>query len=182
MLFWLSTNNIITPPSWSFFGLPPYHCKQGFPSSVQDWSPHMKFILKGSRISTLQLKGWFKSKASIQEYRNATTKLILNLCVYNMVHVSSKMWRIKNRPSYSTSYYSDNALRWLVLMVGIILYWGLQVSTLLCIWGRVLKDCFERGIFWRAKSWLKGIGDFNLELWHWSLPARPRLSRGLCPT
>jgi hypothetical protein len=30
----------------------------------------MSFILKGSQISVLQLKGWFKSKTSIQEYRN----------------------------------------------------------------------------------------------------------------
>ena len=39
--------------------------------SVQDWSPHhMSFILKGSQISPFQLKGWLKSKTSIQEYRN----------------------------------------------------------------------------------------------------------------
>ena len=37
---------------------------------VQDWSPRMSFILKGSQVSALQLKGWFKSKTSIQEYRN----------------------------------------------------------------------------------------------------------------
>ena len=38
--------------------------------NVQDWSPHMSSILKSSPISALQLKGWFKSKTSIQEYRN----------------------------------------------------------------------------------------------------------------
>ena len=38
--------------------------------NVQDWSPQMSFILKGSRISTLQLEGWFKSKMSIQVYGN----------------------------------------------------------------------------------------------------------------
>ena len=26
-----------------------------------------------------------------------------------------------------------------------------------------MKGCFERGVFWRAKSRLKGIEDFNLE-------------------
>ena len=31
--------------------------------------------------------------------------------------------------------------------------------------GCVLKGCFERGIFWRAKSRLKGIENFNLEHW-----------------
>jgi hypothetical protein len=30
-----------------------------------------------------------------------------------------------------------------------------------------LKDCFEIGIFWRAKSRMKGIEDFNLE--HYSI-------------
>ena len=39
-------------------------------SNVQDWSPHMSFILKGSQISAFQLKGWFKSKTSSQEYEN----------------------------------------------------------------------------------------------------------------
>ena len=38
--------------------------------NVQDRSPHMGFVLKGSPIWVLQLKGWFKSKTSIQEYRN----------------------------------------------------------------------------------------------------------------
>jgi hypothetical protein len=39
-------------------------------TNVQDWSPPMNFILKGSQISTMRLKGWFKSKTPIQEYRN----------------------------------------------------------------------------------------------------------------
>ena len=60
--------------------------------SGQDWSPHMSFILKGSQSLALQLKGWFKSKTSIQEYRNEIKdkkKLILNLCMNDMVHVLS---------------------------------------------------------------------------------------------
>ena len=133
--------------------------------NLQDWSPHMSFILKGSHISTLQLKDSFKSKTSIQEYRNENTKLILNLCMNYVVHVSSTMWRIKNQPSNSTSC-SDNALRLLVLVAG-KLYWGLQVTSSFSIWGCVLKGCFERGIFWRAKLRLKGIEDFNL----WTLLA-----------
>ena len=39
-------------------------------SSVQDWSPHMGFILKGSQISALQLHRRFKSKTLLQVYRN----------------------------------------------------------------------------------------------------------------
>ena len=38
--------------------------------NVQDWRPHMSFIFKGSQISAVQCKGWFKSKMSIQEYSN----------------------------------------------------------------------------------------------------------------
>jgi hypothetical protein len=69
--------------------------------------------------------------------------------------------QIKNQPSNSTSC-SDNALRLLVLVVG-ILYRGLQGTSPYSIWGCALKGCFKRGIFWRAKSRLKGIEDFNLE-------------------
>ena len=85
----------------------------------QDWSPHLSFILKGSWISALQLKRWFKSKTSIQEYRNANTQLILSLCMNYMVHVSRTMWRIENQPSNFTSC-SDNALRLLVLVAEIV--------------------------------------------------------------
>ena len=125
--------------------------------------PSYEFCFEGSQISALQLKGWFKSKTSIQEYRKWNTKLILNLCMNYMVHVSSTMWRIKNQPSKSISC-SDNALCLLVLVAGIS-YWGLQVTSSFSIWGCIMKGCFERGIFWRAKSWLKGIEDFNLEHW-----------------
>ena len=80
-----------------------------------------------------------------------------------MVHVSNIMWRIKNQPSNFISC-SDNALRLLVLVM-VTLYWGLQVTSSFSIWGFVLKGYFERGIFWRSKSCLKGIEDFNLEHW-----------------
>ena len=36
----------------------------------------MSFVLEGSQILALQLMGRFKSKTSIQEYRNENTKLI----------------------------------------------------------------------------------------------------------
>jgi hypothetical protein len=45
--------------SWTWRGM----CVLG---SVQDWSPHMSFILKGYQISAPQLTGWFKSKTPIQ--------------------------------------------------------------------------------------------------------------------
>ena len=40
------------------------------PNNVQDWCPHSNFISKGSQISALQVKRWFKSTTSIWEYRN----------------------------------------------------------------------------------------------------------------
>ena len=40
---------------------------------------------------------------------------------------------------------------------------GLQVTSSFSIWGGILEGCFERGIFERAKSRLKGIEDFSLE-------------------
>jgi hypothetical protein len=58
----------------------------------------MNFISKGSQLSVLQLKGWFKFKSS--------------------------MWRIKNQPSNSTSC-RDNALH-LLALVTTILYWILS--------------------------------------------------------
>jgi hypothetical protein len=43
----------------------------------------MSFILRDSQVSAFQLKGWFKSKTSIQEYRNeiqnSYTKLVHEL-------------------------------------------------------------------------------------------------------
>ena len=51
---------------------------------------------------------------------------------------------------------------WFLWPVGKV-YWGLQVTSSFSIWGCILKGCFERCIFWRAKSCLKGIEDFNLE-------------------
>ena len=63
------------PSTLNLRSLNHYLCFVGFPLvvtsvGVQDWSPHMSFILKGSQISALQLKGWFKFKTSIQEYKN----------------------------------------------------------------------------------------------------------------
>ena len=92
------------------------------------------------------------------------TKLILDLCINYMVHVFSVMWRIKNQPSNFTSC-SDNALRLLVLVAGIV-YWGFQVIVFIFNLGCIVKGCFKRGLFWRPKSRLKGIEDFNLK--HWS--------------
>ena len=130
-------------------------------SSVQDWSPHMNFILKGSQISALQLKGCFKSKNIELKYKIHITLV----CINYVVHVSTTMWRIKNRPSNSTSCSDNTNTLCLLVIVACKLNWGLQVTSSCWICGCVLDGCFERGIFWRAKSRLKGTEDFNLEHW-----------------
>jgi hypothetical protein len=122
-------------------------------ASVQDWSPHMSFILKGSQISTLQLKGWFKSK---RQSKNIEIKCKTHIKVVHELHgtCSSTMWRIKNQPSHSTSC-SDNALRFLVLVAD-TLYWGLQVMSSFLSWvmfGRaLLREVYIEGPdhVWRA--------------------------------
>ena len=45
----------------------PCPCK--LPFNVQDWSPHMSSTLKGSHISALYLKSWFKSKNMEMKYK-----------------------------------------------------------------------------------------------------------------
>ena len=55
----------------------------------------MRFILKGSQISALQLKGWFKSETPIQEYRNEIQNSYEKLCMNYMVHVLSTMEEIR---------------------------------------------------------------------------------------
>jgi hypothetical protein len=68
------------------------------------------------------------------------TKLMLNLCMNYMIHISSTMWNFENQPCNSTSC-SDNALCLLVLVAG-ILYRGLQVATSsFSMWGCVMKGC-----------------------------------------
>jgi hypothetical protein len=69
------------------------------------------------------------------------TKSILNLHMNYIVHLFSTMWRIKNWPSNSISC-SDNALRLLVLVVGILCR-GLELKSSFSIWG-----CVSKGFFW----------------------------------
>jgi hypothetical protein len=120
--------------------------------NVQDWNPHMNFILKGSQIPGFQMKGWFKIQIQDVNPRihNWNTKLMLNLRMNYMVHISNSiMWRIKNQPSNSTSCI-DNTLRLLVLVVG-ILNRGLQViSSSFSIWDCILKSCFERDVYFEG--------------------------------
>ena len=102
-----------------------------------------------------------RQSKNIEMKHKAHIKLAHELYV---VHVSSTMWRIKNRPSNSTSC-SDNALRrLLVLVAGSRLYRGLQVTSSFCNLGLRFEGLVweSRGIFWRPKSCLKGIEDFKI--------------------
>ena len=85
-----------------------------------------------------------------------------NLCMTNMVHILSSMWRIKNRPYNSTSC-SDDALH-LLVFVACRLYWGLQVTSsfpirgCVAFWRVVLREVYFEGLnhgwrHWRLQSW-----------------------------
>ena len=81
-----------------------------------------------------------------------------------MVHAFSTMWRIKNRPSNSTSC-SDDALRLLALVAG-RLHRGLPVMSSFSIWGCILKGYLREVYFegskdvWRAlKTSILNIGE-----------------------
>jgi hypothetical protein len=126
--------------------------------SVQDWSPHMRFILKGSQIFSLLVEGLVQIQDVNLRIQKGNTKLILNLCMKNMVHVCTTMWKIKNQPSSST-FRSDNALRLLILVVGRLYYRGLQVTSSFQLGLR-----FE-GLFWERNT-LKGQIAFE---GHWRL-------------
>ena len=137
--------------------------RQGKASNVQDWGPHMSFILKGSQILAFQLKGWLKSKTSIQEYRNAIQNSYWTQAwiIWYMFPVQCEVTKI----NYLTLLLVMTMPSECWFLVARKLYWGLQVTSSFSIWDFVLKGCFEISIFWRVKSHLKGIEDFNLEHW-----------------
>ena len=123
-------------------------------------------ILRVSFWRALKVQRFIWRVASNPRRQSKNVEMKCKTCIqlvreFYMVRVSSTMWRIQNQSSNSTSC-SDIALRLLVLVVG-RLYWGLQVTSSFSIWGCDLECCFERGIFWRTTSHLKGIEDFNLE-------------------
>jgi hypothetical protein len=133
--------------------------------SVQDWSPHMSFISKGSQISTLQLVEGFVSNP-----RRSSENIVMKLKNSYEIHA----WIIQYTFLVQCEELKINHLTpllvvtipyaWWLLCVG-RLFRGLQVTFSFSFWGCVLEGCFERCIFWRAKSRLKGIEDFNLEHW-----------------
>ena len=139
------------PWPWDCLWEPKRKCPKVVPSSVQDWSSHMRFILKGSQILVFQLKCWFKSKTSIQKYRNEIYKLILTLCMNYMVHVSVQCEELR----------IDHLILLLVVTMPYVcwLLWRANYNE-----GFEWRLRFQFGVaFWRPISRLKGIEDFNLE-------------------
>ena len=67
----------------------------------------MSFILKGSQISAIQLKGQFKSKTSIYKYRNDKTHIKLVHELYGTCF----QYNAKNlEPTIELHFCSDNAM------------------------------------------------------------------------
>ena len=137
--------------------------------NVQDWSPRMNFIMKGSQISTLQLKGWFKCKTSLQKYRNETQNSywtcawiiwymfpvqreelkfihLTPLLVVTMPYACWFLWR---------AYYIED------------FKWRLHFQSRVAFWRIVLREVYFEGSILR----LKGVEDLNLE--HWLGPRIP---------
>ena len=125
-----------------------------FPSVFKDW-----------RALKFQFFSWRVGSNPRRQSKNIKMKYKTHIELVHQLYDTcfQFIWRIKNQPSNSSSC-SDNALRLFVLVAG-GLYWRLHVTSSFSIWGCVLKGCLERGIFWRAKSCLKNIEDFNLEHW-----------------
>ena len=57
-------------------------------TSAEDWNRHMNVSLQGSQISTFQMMGTFKWRASMV-YFHLITKIILNLYMIFTVHATS---------------------------------------------------------------------------------------------
>ena len=121
----------------------------------------MNFSLKGSQISVLQSKGWFKFNTSIQEYSDDIQNSYWTCAwiIWYMFPIQCEELRINHLTSLLVM--TVSALR-LLMLVTCKVYWRLQVTSSFSIRGCIWEGCFGRGIVWRAKSCSKGIEDFNL--------------------
>ena len=94
------------------------------------------------------------------------TKLIWNLCMNYMVHVSSTMWRIQNQPSNTLLSRSDNALRLLVLLTD-RLHRGLKVTSSLSILGLCFERLFLERYLLKGQIMLEGHWQRLQSFEHW---------------
>ena len=106
--------------------------------SVQDWSLHISFVLKGFQISAYQWKWCFESKMSIQEYRNEI-QYSYKTCawiIWYMFQVQCEETRINH--------------------VTLILVWTMSYACWILCWIEYIEDFkrrpdFQYGVaFWRV--------------------------------
>ena len=132
---------------------------------VQDWSPRMSFILKGSQVLALQLKSWFKSKNIEMEYKT-------HIKLAHELHgtwflVQCEELRINHLTPLlvATMPYACWFLWWADYIEDF--KWRLHFQSRVAFWRVILREVYFKG----PKSCLKGIQDFNLEHWtHWIAP------------
>ena len=101
------------------------------------------------------------------------TRLILNLCMNYMVHVSSTIWRIKHQP-FNSPACSDSALRLLALAAGIFI---MRTSSDVFIFNLGLRS---EGLFWERyilKCQITFKGHWRLQSWILRLALFPHDSR-----
>ena len=129
--------------------------------NVQDRSPHMSFILKGSQILAIQLKSWFISKTLFYEYRSEIQTHIKLVHEFYGTCFQYKCGKTRINHLTPLLVVTMSYTCWLLCWADCIedFKWRLHFQFEVAFW----KGCFERDVFWRAKSCLKGIEDFNLE-------------------
>ena len=136
----------------------------------------MSFISKGSQISAFRLKGSFKSKTSIQEYRNEIHKLMLNLCMSYMVHASSKSEEVRINHLTPLLVMTMSYVCWFMWWVVYIedLKWCLCSQIGVAFWRVVLWEVYFEGPnrVWRAlKTSFLNTDSTTSRLW------KPRCTR-----
>jgi hypothetical protein len=125
--------------------------------SVQDWSPYIIFIWKGSQISALQSKGWLKSKLSIQEYRNEIQNSYWTCAwiIWYMFLVQCEVLRINHlTPFVVTMPYACWFGRILLRTSSDVFIFNLGLRFEGLFWERCIfkgKYTFEK--HWRLQSW-----------------------------
>ena len=132
------------------------------------WKLSYEFHFEGLSNFSSSVEG----RAQIQDVnlkiKKWNTKLILNLCMNHMVHVSNTMWRIKNQLSNSTSC-SDNALQVLWEYYIEDFMWCLHFQFGVAFWRVVLKGQITFEGHWRLQSWTQWLLLPKEWRWHHSL-------------
>ena len=127
-------------------------CKTIIPSNVQDWSPHMRFILKSSRTSALQLKGWFNP---IRQSKNIEMKYKTHIKLVHELH-DTWVWREELRINHLTLLFVVimSYAWWFLWRAKYIedFKWCLHFQFGVAFWRVVLREVYFEGLnrIWRA--------------------------------